>query len=127
MKNKWFLVPVVLLVVGFMVVGCDNGEETGPLVGTSWERKYIASDINQTNTYSFTGSSTGKFTRTGWWKSGNKTNNYNGSEDYNFTYNYSPEMKTGAIIRNGATTGVFSISADFKTLSFTSGSPYTRK
>jgi hypothetical protein len=29
MKNKWFLVPVVLLVVGFMVVGCDNsnGEE----------------------------------------------------------------------------------------------------
>jgi hypothetical protein len=132
MKNKWFLFPGVLLVFGCMLVACDNpnSEETGPLVGTSWERKYTTSGsygINQTNTYSFTGSSTGKFTRTGWYKINNKTTYYNGGEDYNFTYNYSPEMKTGAIIQNGTTTGVFTISGDFKTLSFTSGSPYTRK
>jgi hypothetical protein len=134
MKNKWFLFSGVLLVFGFMLAACDNpnSEETGPLVGTSWEMKYITSGsygINQTNTYSFTGSSTGKFTRTGWYRINNKITNYTGNEDFGFTYVYSPEMKTGAITENGATTprGVFSISGDFRTLSFTSGSPYTRK
>jgi hypothetical protein len=79
MKNKWILVLGVLLVFGFMLVACDNSsdsndQETGPLVGTAWEMKYKDTGyytIDQTNTYSFTGSSTGKFTRTGWWKDSN--------------------------------------------------------
>jgi hypothetical protein len=130
-KKNWLVILGLTLAFGIAMSGCDNGAgdtgvEDGNLAGSSWERTAKSSDFDFTYTYTFTSADAGKYTQTGWGMVGSKKQTYNVTT--NFTYIYDGAVnKLGVITLSSGSKQTFSISSNYKTLTVSGSSQYTRK
>jgi hypothetical protein len=118
MRNTIRFLGIIALVavIGFMAA-CKE-EDKGPLAGTKWVSKVTNSTNRATNTYSFTDSSSGRYTRSGQYYDvfTKKWTNYAATGNFSFTYEYSEKDKAGAINANDGNKRAFKISGDTMTV-----------
>ena len=135
--KKTILFSILILSTLFTACNDDNDADVkkGKLSGSSWVAKNSFSSTTGNNEYTytitFTSDEIGKRTEIGWyqvinaatWQMGPKQQVDKSS---NFTYVYSPELRTGVIEYSSKNKVIFSISDDFKELIYGS-TTYTRK
>jgi hypothetical protein len=120
MKNFTKLLGIIAIVavIGFSMTSCKDEEDEGPLGGTKWVSRVTNSTNRAVNTFSFTSSSKGNYSRSGQYLDyfTNKWTNYATTSDFSFTYKYSEKDKAGTIETNDNQQRAFRISGNTMTV-----------